>query len=259
MYHPFSISQTIATAWAVLKKNYMTLAVYSIASLVIYEMVDFFNDFIFVDDNRFTQLGLILFQMVIQAYLALSFYKLILTLIDREFYEFSFRDTLPSFRMTFNFVLIALLYGVLIAIFLFIDLVIERSVGISVIVEIPELLIILYLLARSIFCVCFIVDDNSKPLESLKQSFEITKHNFLKTLSIFAIIIGVMILVLIPVIVLINIFGLDRPEYGFIFKLAFYCWFLLTFPFVQVLIMVTYRRLVYSSMDVDDDDVTETV
>lgn len=258
MYHPFSITQTIATAWTVLKKNFVTLVVYSIVSLFVYEMVDFFNDFIFVDDNRWSQFLLILVQMIVQAYLALSFYKLILTLMDKEFYEFSFRDILPSIKMTFNFVLIALLYGVLIAFFLFIDLLIERNFGISLIVQILELIIILYLLLRSIFCVCFIVDDDSKPLESLKQSFEITKDNFFKTLSIFVIIILIMVLVLIPVIVIINIFGLDRPEYGFIFKLAFYCWFLLTFPFVQVIIMVTYRRLVYSHLDVDDD-VTESV
>jgi hypothetical protein len=258
MYHPFSVTQTIATAWTVLKKNFVTLIVYSIVSLVVYEMVDFFNNFIFVDENRWTQFGLILVQLTVQSYLALSFYKLILILIDKEFYEFSFRDILPSIKMTLNFVIIALLYGVLIALFLFVDLLLERSLGISFIFQLLELIIIAYLLLRSIFCVCFIVDDNSSPFESLKQSFEITKDNFFKTLGIFIILIGIVIIVLIPVIVIINIFGLDRPEYGIIFKLAFYLWFLLTFPFVQVIIMVTYRKLVYSHLDVDDD-ITESV
>src|ERR1035437_9965362 len=258
MYHTFSITQTIATAWTVLRKNFITLIVYSIASLVVYEAIDFFNNFIFVGDDRWSQLIVVLIQMVVQAYLGLSFYKLILTLIDKEFYEFSFRDILPSLKMTFNFVVIALLYGIIIAIFLFIDLLLERSFGISLIFEILELLIIAFLSLKSIFCVCFIVDDGSNPFESLKQSFEITKDNIFKTLSIFFIIIIIMILVLIPVIVLISIFGLDRPEYSYIFKLAFYLWFLLTFPFVQVIIMVTYRKLVYSHLDVDDD-ITETV
>jgi len=242
----------------VLKKNFVTLVVYSIVSLFVYEVVDFFNNFIFVDDNRWSQFVLILVQMTVQAYIALSFYKLILILIDKEFYEFSFRDILPSFRMTLNFVLIALLYGVLIAVFLFVNLLVERFLGAQILFKILELLIILFLLLRSIFCVCFIVDDNSKPFESLKQSFSITKDNLFNTLAIFVIIIVIMIMVLIPVIVLINIFGLDRPGYGFIFKLSFYLWFLLTFPFVQVIIMVTYRKLVYSHLDVDDD-ITETV
>jgi len=258
MYHPFSITETIATAWRILKRNFITLIVYSIISLFVYEVVDFFNNFIFIDDNRISQLIVVLLQMIVQAYLALSFYKLILTLMDREFYEFSFRDILPSLKMTLNFVLIALLYGVLIALFVFVNLLVERSFGASVLFKLLELIIILYLLLRSIFCVCFIIDDDSKPFESLKQSFEITKDNFFKTLGIFAIIIAVMVLVLIPVIVLINVFHLDQDGEGYIFKLAFYCWFLLTFPFVQVIIMVAYRKLVYSHLDVDDD-ITETV
>jgi len=258
MYHPFSITQTIATAWAVLRKNFVTLLVYPIVSLFVYETVDFFNNFIFIDENRWSQFGLILIQMTVQAYLALSFYKLILILIDREFYEFSFRDILPSIKMTLNFVLIALLYGVLIAVFLFIDLLVERSLGISLLFQVVELITIAYLLLRSIFCVCFIVDDDSRPIESLKQSFEITKDNFFKTLGLFIIIILIIAVVLIPVIVIINIFGLDRPGYGIIFKLAFYVWFLLTFPFVQVIIMVAYRKLVYSHKDVDDD-ISETL
>jgi hypothetical protein len=38
----------------------------------------------------------------------------------------------------------------------------------------------------------------------------------------------------------------------------YYCWVLLAFPAVQVLIMVTYRKLVYSHKDVDDNDFLET-
>lgn len=258
MYHPFSITQSIVTSWNVLKKNFITLVVYSIVSLFIYELMDFFNAFIFVDDNKLSQFIVIFIQMIVQAYLALSFYKLILTLMDREFYEFEFKDILPSLKMTFNFVIIALLYTALIAILLFFYIVAERNFENTLPVQIIELAFILYLLLRSIFCVCFIVDDDSKPIESLRQSFEITKDNFFKTLSIFVIIILLMAVMLIPVIVLINVFGLDTKGGGYIFKLAFYVWFLLTFPFVQVLIMVTYRKLVYSHLDVDDD-ISETV
>jgi len=258
MYHPFSVGETIKTAWNVLKKNFVPLLVYSIISLFIYEVVDFFNLFIFVGNDRISQFVLIFLQMIVQAYLALSFYKLILTLMDREFYEFEFKDILPSFKMTVNFIVIALLYALLIAILLFINLLVERSFGSSQVLKAIELLFLLFLLLRSIFCVCFIVDDASKPFESLVQSFEITKDNFFKTLSILAIIIAIMVAALIPIIVLMNIFGVDSDGAAYIFKLAFYCWFLLTFPFVQVLIMVTYRKLVYSHKDVDDD-ITETL
>ncbi len=259
MYHPFSITQTIATAWSVLKKNFITLVVYSLASLFVNELMDFLSNFIFVDNGRLGEFIVIFIQMVVQAYIALSFYKLILILIDKEYYEFSFGDILPSFRTTFNFVVVALLYGVLIALFLFIDLLVEQYVSyISFIFKLIELVVLAYLSLKSIFCVCFIVDDDSRPFESLRQSFEITKDNIFKTVGIFLIILAIMIIVLIPVITLINIFGLDQEQYSFIFKLAFYCWFMLTFPFVQVIIMVTYRKLVYSHKDVDDD-ITETV
>jgi len=262
MYHPFSIGETIKSAWNILKKNFVPLVVYSAISLFIYELVDFFNTFIFIGDDKVTIFVTILIQMVIQAYLALSFYKLILTLMDKEYYEFEFRDIVPSFKMMINFVLIAFAYGVLIAVLLFINVVIEHTIAeydaILTIFRILELFLIMYLLLRSIFCVCFIVDDDSNPIESLKQSFEATKDNLLKTLAMFLIVLGFMIAVLIPIIAIKELLGLDDDNGTYIIKLMYYCWFILTFPAVQVLIMVTYRKLVYSHQDVDDDDFLET-
>ena len=257
MYHPFSVTETISISWNTLKKNFTTLVVYSVISLFVYELIDFFNEFIFVDDSLSSQAIVGIIQMIVQAYLALSFYKLVLILLDKAYYEFGFKDILPSFKMTLNFVLVALLYTALVAILVFINLLVERKLGSTLIVKILELILITFLLLRSIFCVCFIVDDDSKPIESLRQSFDITKDNFFKTMWIFAIIILIMIITLIPVILIINIFSLDQKG-EFIFKLAFYCWFIITFPFVQVMIMVAYRKLVYSHLDVDDD-ITETV
>jgi len=257
MYHPFSIAETIKTAWNILKKNFIPLVVYSAISLFINEIVDFFNAFIFVGDDRLSQFIVILIQMLIQSYLALSFYKLILTLMDKEYYEFEFKDIIPTFKMTFNFILIAIAYGILIAILLFINVFIEHNIAeydtILAIFRVVESCLILYLLLRSIFCVCFIVDDDSNPIESLKQSFEATKDNFFKTLAMFFIVIGFMIAVLIPIFVIVQLLGVDEENGGYIIKLMFYCWFILTFPAVQVLIMVTYRKLVYSHLDVDDD------
>jgi hypothetical protein len=262
MYHEFSIAETIKTSWHVLKKNFVPLVVYSVISLFINELVDFFNAFIFIGDDKVSLILTTLFQMIVQAYLALSFYKLILTLIDKEYYEFAFRDIVPSFRMTMNFIVIAFAYGILIAILLFIDLVIERAVGsyatILLVSKIAELALILFLLLRSIFCVCFIVDDDSSPYESLKQSFEITKDNFFKTLAMLFIIIAFMILVLVPIFIIFLLFGFNEDSSPYAQKLMFYCWFILAFPAVQVMIMVTYRKLVYSHQDVDDD-VSETI
>ena len=129
MYHPFSIAETLKTAWNILKKNFIPLVVYSAISLFINELVDFFNAFIFVGDDRLSQFIIILIQMLIQSYLALSFYKLILTLMDKEYYEFEFKEIIPSFKMTFNFILIAIGYGILIAVLLFINVFIEHNIA----------------------------------------------------------------------------------------------------------------------------------
>lgn len=252
MYHSFSVAETIKTAWNILKKNFVPLIVYSVLSLFINEVVDFFKTFFLIGDYV-TKFIFIFIQLVIQCYIGLSFYKLILTLMDRQYYEFELKDILPSFKMTFNFVIIGLITGVFILILSLIYFFADRVLGISSIIEVVELLLILYISLRSIFCICFIVDDDSAPIESLKQSFEITKDNFFKTLGIFAIIISILVVTLIPLVVVISLFGLDEGKRDFIFRLASYCWVLLTFPFIQVIIMVTYRKLVYSHKDVDDD------
>ena len=105
MYHPFSIGETVKSAWNVLKKNFVPLVVYSAISLFIKELVDFLNAFIFVGDDKPTVLITFFIQMIIQAYLALSFYKLILTLMDKQYYEFEFKEIIPSLKMSFNFVI----------------------------------------------------------------------------------------------------------------------------------------------------------
>jgi hypothetical protein len=262
MYHEFSIADTIKASWHVLKKNFVPLVVYSFISLFINELLEFFKDFIFISDDRISDIIIWLIQMAVQAFLTLSFYKLILTLIDKEYYEFSFRDILPSFRMVFNFVLIAVTYMFLIAIFVLVDLLFERAFSdynlLLTLFKIIEICLLIYLLLRSVFCICFIVDDDSSPIESLKQSFGITKDNFFKTLAMLAIIITFMIVALVPIFVIFILCGVNQESSPFAQKLMFYCWFLLSFPVVQVIIIETYRKLVYSHQDLDDD-VSETI
>jgi membrane-anchored glycerophosphoryl diester phosphodiesterase (GDPDase) len=254
MYHAFSVAETIKTAWNILKKNFVPLVVYSVISLFINEFVDFIKTFVLIDDDDLvTKLIVITIQLIVQCYIGLSFYKLILTLMDREYYEFEFKDILPSLKMTLNFVAIGLITGVLVLLLSSIYILSIKAGIPPKVIEITELILILYLSLRCIFCICFIVDDDSSSIESLRQSFEITKDNFFKTLGIFLIIIAIMVLVLIPVILILNLVGLDEDKNGFIFRLASYFWIILTFPFIQVIIMVTYRKQVYSHQDIDDD------
>jgi uncharacterized membrane protein len=89
----------------------------------------------------------------------------------------------------------------------------------------------MYLALRYMFCVCFIVDDDSGPFESLRQSFAITKGNLTK-------------------IILILLISIALIAAGFI---ALFIGIIITYPLVNIILVVTYRKLVYSHLDVDDD------
>src|ERR1700744_48177 len=106
MYHPFSIIETLKTSWGVLRKNFVTLIIYAVISLFVYGFINFISLLFITEDGLLSEILLFLLQLITQSYLALSFYKLILTLIDKELYEFSFKDILPSAKMTFNFIMI---------------------------------------------------------------------------------------------------------------------------------------------------------
>jgi len=84
-------------------------------------------------------------------------------------------------------------------------------------------------------CACFIVDDESGPFESVAQSFKLIKGNFFKYFLLFLLI---ELMVFIGTVTVI----------GMVFVI----------PFVNLLLVVAYRKLVYSHQDVDDD-ITETV
>jgi len=257
MYHPFSIAETIKTAWDVIKKNYISLIVYSIISLICYEIISFFTGFIVVYDNEYSQVAFVFFMMLVQSYLVLSFYKLILTLMDREYYEFEFKDILPSLKMALSFVTIGVLYTVLIGTIIFLNLQMSAYPMMQKVLDKVEILAIGYLLIRSVFCLCFIVDEDSGPVESLKQSFYITWNNFFKVLGLILIVVGfIALLLLIINLVITLLFDVDSNSY--IAKIAAICWFAVSFPTVQVMIMATYRKLVYSHKDLDDD-VSETL
>jgi hypothetical protein len=252
MYHPFSIAETIKTAWDVIKKNYISLIVYSVISLIFYEVISFFTGFIVVYDNQYSQVAFVFFMMLVQSYLVLSFYKLILTLMDREYYEFEFRDILPSLKMALSFVTIGVLYTLLIGTIIFLNLRVNGYPVLSTVLDKLEILGVGYLLIRSIFCLCFIVDEDSGPVESLKQSFYITWNNFFKVVGLILIVVSFIALLLIIINLIITLlFDVDSSSY--IAKIAAICWFAISFPLVQVMIMVSYRKLVYSHKDIDDD------
>ncbi|AMR33233.1 hypothetical protein A0256_18320 [Mucilaginibacter sp. PAMC 26640] len=254
MYHPFSVIETIKAAWHVVKKNYVTLIIYSIISLALYKIISFSTSLIYFTDSTYNKIIIVLIMMIVQSYLTLSFYKLILTLIYREYYEFEFKDIVPTIKMVLNFVVIALCLVVLIGTVIFINLRLHNHDSIIWVLDKLEIMALIYLLIRSMFCICFIVDDDSGPFESLKQSFNATKGNFFRLIGLILMVLLFIALLLFVLNEFITLFvSEDSKSADYIFEIAGLIWFAISFPTVQVMIMTTYKKLVYSHLDVDDD------
>ncbi len=236
MYHPFSIAATFKTAWDVIKKNFLTIVIFSAIVTVVLGLIQFFNAFIDVGSDNFTQFLVFLVLMIIQTYATLGLYKLIFTLIDSEYYEFEFSQLVPTIKMVFSFIAICLFLAfVIVTLNLAVETGLVNYPETMKIVETLEVMLILYAALRYMFCACFIVDDNSGPIESLRQSRLLTKSHLLHLLAL----LGIMVLVI---------------AIGF---LAIGKGILILYPFVNVVLIVTYRKLVFSNLDVDDD-VAET-
>lgn len=237
MYHPFSIAETFKTAWDVTKKNFLSIIIYAAIVTVVLGVVQFFSAVVDLNNDAFAGFLVFLILMIIQTYATLGLYKLVFTLMDNEYYEVDFSQMLPTMKMVWSFIAICLLLAFAIVT---INIGIEKGLEnysdtIIQNVKILEVMLILYAALRYMFCACFIVDDNSGPIESLRQSRILTKHHLLHLLAL----LGIMVLVIATGFFLIG-------------KIV-----LVLFPFVNVILIVTYRKLVFSTLDVDDD-VAET-
>jgi uncharacterized membrane protein len=84
--------------------------------------------------------------------------------------------------------------------------------------------IFVLIVVRFMFFPCFIVDDNASSFESLRQSRELTYHNLTRIVTVLLLVIGFIIV-------------------GF---LALGVGIIVTYPFTNVILVVTYRKLVYS-------------
>ena len=233
MYHPFSVADTISTAWKILKKNFAVIALYTLVAFVISIVFGFLVEFILIS--------------VIMAYVAaivstvglslmfLGFIKLLFLLIDKEYYDFDFFDIVPKFKMLFSYIILLVIVSTL-AVFVtnaiknLDDSMVKYLLGI-----LSGLIVEIFFLFYFPLCACFIVDDDSGPFESVAQSFQLIKGNFWKYFILFLFIETLVLIASFTVI-------------GLIFVV----------PFVNILLVVAYRKLVYSHQDIEDD-VSETI
>jgi hypothetical protein len=227
MYHPFSVAETIKTAWNVLKKNFSTISVYSVIAFIIVIISGFL--IYYFDDLVVSSIGFFVLLIEI-SFIFLGFIKLVFRLIDKEYYDFDFSDIVPKIKMLVSYITLLVLISTLTVI---ISNLLEKFDGgytqkfIGIIIG---AIVQFFFLFYFPICTCFIVDDESGPFESVAQSFQLIKGNFLKYFLLFLLIEALIF------VGSLTILGM-----------------VLVVPFVNIILLVAYRKLVYSHLDVDDD------
>jgi hypothetical protein len=227
MYHPFSVPDTLKTAWYLLKRNFPVIAIYTLIGFV--TIGAFGTIFFFLNNDLTFSIGVIVLLLLI-SFIFLGFIKLIFQLIDREYYDFEFGDIVPKFKMMYSYLLLLIIVD---SISFFLSHAIKTLddgwmkyiLGIAV-----GGFFQFFFLFYFPVCACFIVDDSSGPFESVAQSFRIIRGNFLKYLLLFVFIEGIAFLGLLTIV-------------GMVFVI----------PFVNIILVVAYRKLIYSRQDIDDD------
>jgi uncharacterized membrane protein YesL len=237
MYHPFSILETTKTAWDIFKKNFVTIIVFSFASLFL--LLILFGLFrLLISPEAFTGRMIVSFIMVfIQTYTTLGLYKLIFTLIDSEYYEFEFRQILPPFKSIMSYLGVVFLIAFVVTTFHFMLKPLDDYPNLQDLLEELAVIVALFISIRIMFFITFIVDDQSGGFESLSQSFKLTKGYFFK---VFTMLLIILLLIALPA---------KLAQYYPIISIAI----IFTYPFVNIILAVTYRKLIYSHQDIDDD------
>jgi len=233
MYHEFSVIETFKVSWKLLKRNFAVIAVFSLVAFVTVFVLGFTTYNIFTDDVLASIAIIVL--LIAVSFVFLGFIKLIFRLIDKDLYEFDLRDILPTPKMLASYLLLLIIVS---ALSVFLSHLIQ-NVDNELTQSILGILIGIFFQFFFIFyfpiCTCFIVDDASGPFESVGQSFQLIKGNFFRYFILF-------------VLIEIMLFIASLTLIGIIFVV----------PFVNIILVVAYRKLVYSHLDVDDD-VSETI
>lgn len=235
MYHPFSVSETIKTAWFLLKRNFAVISIYSLLGFLTVSILAFVEYFVLSDGNIIASIGIVVLLIGI-SFIFLGFIKLLFQLIDREYYDFEFSDIIPKIKMLYSYILLLIIVSTLSVLITNAIKSLNEGLTQNLLGIIVGVFFQFFFLFYFPICACFIVDDASGPFESVIQSFQLIRGNFLKYLLLF-IIIEAMV---------------------FIGSIPFFLGMLFVIPFVNIILVVAYRKLIYSHQDVDDD-ITETV
>jgi uncharacterized membrane protein len=228
MYHPFSVAETLKAAWDVFKKNFATIAVFSAIGFTIILVSAFLVYFVFLGYVLKT-IGFFILLVEI-SFIFLGFIKLIFTLIDKQYYDFEFKDIVPGFKMLSSYLILLITVSTLTVFATTMLEQIESGIAQQSLGIISGIIVQFFFIFYFPICTCYIVDDESGPFESVAQSFRLIKGYFLKYLVLFLFIEA---LIFVSSLTIVGI--------------------VIVLPFVNIILVVTYRKLVYSHLDVDDD------
>jgi hypothetical protein len=229
MYHPFSVSDTLKTTWYLLRKNFAVIAIYSLIGFLAVGVLAFVVYVILADGNIIASIGIVGLLIGV-SFIFLGFIKLLFQLIDREYYDFEFGDVVPKLKMLYSYLLLLIIVSTLSVFITNAVKALDEGLTQNVLGIVVGLFFQFFFLFYFPICACFIVDDASGPFESVIQSFQLIRGNFIKYLLLFIIIEA---LVFVGTLTLIGM--------------------LFVIPFVNIILVVAYRKLIYSHQDVDDD------
>jgi uncharacterized membrane protein len=229
MYHPFSVPDTLKTAWYLLRKNFAVIAIYTLLTILIIGVIGAL--FIFVLTDSFSESIGIVIMLVSVSFIFLGFIKLVFQLIDREYYDFDFADIVPKAKMLFSYLLLLIIVSTLSFVLTRTIAQLEKGLAQSILGIVVWAFFQFFFLFYFPICACFIVDDSSGPFESIGQSFQLIRGNFLKYFFLFVIIEAMV----------------------FVSSILYGIGLLFVVPFVNIILVVAYRKLVYSHQDVEDE------
>ncbi|ADY51190.1 hypothetical protein Pedsa_0613 [Pseudopedobacter saltans DSM 12145] len=244
----FSVIEVLETAWDITKKNFIVIVGYSLMAFISLFVVQFVSTFLIASSNVFINFITLFLVLIVNSIATLGFYKLAFHLIDYEDQEVTFKSVLPSWQNISSFISLTLLLGFIVA---SLNLIYVKLDGLSTFHEFVEtlkespaimeilatiaLILILLITMRFMFFPCFIVDDNSTSFESLRQSRQLTENNLMKIITVLLVVVGFIVL-------------------GF---LALGVGIIVTYPFTNIILVVTYRKLV-NTYGVIEEEVKET-
>ncbi|TAE39582.1 MAG: hypothetical protein EAY66_02600 [Sphingobacteriales bacterium] len=238
MENSFSVKEVLQTAWHITRNNLLVLLGYSaVASLITFLLVPIAYFYIVSSNNTLLIFIGLPILLIITSFLTLGFYKLVFKIIDSEVDDFDFKSIVPSWKNVSSFISLWLMYATFIFILkliytkllninafqLFVETVKNNPYLIGVLSFVAFIIFILTIM-RFMFFPCFIIDDDSTSFHSLSQSRELTYGNITRIVTVLLLVIGFIVL------------GFRALGVGII----------VTYPFANVILVVTYRKLVYS-------------